>query len=156
MWQAGAPLRTIERRNQTPQLGRIETRLYFDPKPLTKHDPKPSAPSHARCPHRVSGPCTILNNLDRNNLLPVLRLRNALAPRIQRKHVQPVCLAELFTPKTALFELRNQTLCFCKRPEFPSGMTSGLRTTMSSWLMSWKREVCIVLADTERYWRSDG
>jgi integrase len=23
-----------------------------------------------------------------------------------------------------------------KRPEFPSGMTAGLRTTMSSWLMS--------------------
>ena len=43
-----------------------------------------------------------------------------------------------------------------KRPEFPSGMTSGLRTTMSSWLMSWKREVCIVLADTERYRRSVG
>jgi hypothetical protein len=27
-----------------------------------------------------------------------------------------------------------------KRPEFPSGMTFGMRATMSSWLMSKKRE----------------
>ena len=40
MRKAGVPLRMIKRRNQTPQLGRIEARLDFDPKPPREHDPK--------------------------------------------------------------------------------------------------------------------
>ena len=32
--------------------------------------------------------------------------------------------------------IRGARFLFSKRPEFPSGMTPGLRTTMSSWVMS--------------------
>jgi hypothetical protein len=43
-----------------------------------------------------------------------------------------------------------------KRPEFPSGMTSGFRATMSSWLMSKKRERVAAFAGSERFLRSGG
>jgi diguanylate cyclase (GGDEF)-like protein len=38
--------------------------------------------------------------------------------------------------ETRQFELYYQPQVERKRPEFPSGMTAGLRTTMSSWVMS--------------------
>jgi general secretion pathway protein G len=43
-----------------------------------------------------------------------------------------------------------------KRPEFPSGMTSGLRTRMLSWVMSRKWELDVGLAVGERCRRSAG
>src|ERR1035438_9837729 len=43
-----------------------------------------------------------------------------------------------------------------KRLVFPSSMPSGFRTTMSSWLMSRKRELGAALADSERCRRSGG
>ena len=43
-----------------------------------------------------------------------------------------------------------------KRPEFPSGMTFGFRATMSSWLMSKKRERVAAFAGSERFLRSGG
>ena len=43
-----------------------------------------------------------------------------------------------------------------KRPVFPSGVTCGLRTTMSSWLMGWKRSLVAGLAGSERCLRSGG
>jgi hypothetical protein len=49
-----------------------------------------------------------------------------------------------------------EILLFGKRPEFPSGMTSGFRATMSSWLMSKKRERVAAFAGSERFLRSGG
>ena len=43
-----------------------------------------------------------------------------------------------------------------KRPEFPSGMTSGLRTTMPSWVVRRKLELGVGLAGGERFQRSGG
>jgi hypothetical protein len=43
-----------------------------------------------------------------------------------------------------------------KRPEFPSGMTSGLKSTMPSWVMSRKWELGVGLAGGERCRRSGG
>jgi adenine-specific DNA-methyltransferase len=43
-----------------------------------------------------------------------------------------------------------------KRPEFPSGMTFGLRTTMPSWVKSKEWELGVGLAGGGRYRRSGG
>jgi hypothetical protein len=43
-----------------------------------------------------------------------------------------------------------------KRPEFPSGMALGLRTTMPSWVMSRKWELGVGLAGGELCRRSVG
>ena len=111
--QAGVSLCAIEHPNQAPQFGSIETRLDFYPKPLREHHPKLSAPPHVRRLHRIPRHYTILNDLDGNNLVLGPRLPYALAPCIQRKHVQPMGLAKRFTSKTASFELQNQTLSLC-------------------------------------------
>ena len=76
-----------------------------------EHDPKLSAPPRARCLPRAPEHRITLNDFDGDYLLLGLRLRYALAPCIQRKYVQPMCLAKLFTPKAALLKLRNQALC---------------------------------------------
>jgi len=102
--QAGASLRTIQRHNQTPQFGGIETRLNLDPKPLREHNPKLSALTQTRSAP-LPGHCGILNDFDGNNLLFGFRLCYPLAPGIQRKHVHSMSLAKLFAPKTALLEL---------------------------------------------------
>jgi hypothetical protein len=105
--QKAAQLPTVERCNQTLQLGRIEARLDLDAKTVSEQNPKLSIPLHASCmlgPHTRS---TILNDLDGNNLLARSRSRNAPAPRIQRMHAQPMRRAKLLTPQSALLELRN-------------------------------------------------
>jgi hypothetical protein len=43
-----------------------------------------------------------------------------------------------------------------KRPDLPSGLTSVLRTTMSSWLMDWKWGLVAAHAGSERFLRSGG
>jgi hypothetical protein len=56
----------------------------------------------------------------------------------------------------AVHEKATFTLTFRKRPEFPSGMTSGLRTTMPSWVVRRKLELGVGLAGGERFQRSGG
>jgi len=43
-----------------------------------------------------------------------------------------------------------------KRPDLPSGLTSVLRTTMSSWLMDWKWGLVAAHAGSERFLISGG
>ena len=113
----------FERRNQTPQLDRIETRLYFDPKSMREHHPKLSAPPRARCLPRAPGHRIILNNFDGNYLLLGLRLRNALAPCIQRKHVNP-CASQN--------SLRRRPLCSNSETRRPASARLNLRFTATT------------------------
>jgi hypothetical protein len=72
--QAVAQRHTVERRNQPPQLRRIEARLDLDAKPLSKHDPKLPVRFLACPPHRVHRCRAIRNDLEGNDLFVRPRL----------------------------------------------------------------------------------
>jgi hypothetical protein len=110
MWPTAAQIAAVERRDQTPQLGGIETPINLDPKTLGQYDPKLSIP------HPVCRPSTILNYLYRNNLLVGLRLRNTPSPCIERMHSQTARRTELLASQPTPLKLRNQAVRLCPAP----------------------------------------
>lgn len=81
---AAAKLATVERRNlverrdQAPQLRRIEARLDLDAQSMRKNDAKLSMPRRAGCRRRFHPRRAIRNNLDRHNF-PV-RSKRSVGP----------------------------------------------------------------------------
>jgi hypothetical protein len=57
---------------------------------------------------------------------------------------------------TPHMQINLQELEKCKRPEFPSGATWGMKPSISSWFMKGKRELGVVFAGGDRYRRSGG
>ena len=114
--QAVAQRHTVERRDQPPQLCRIEARLDLDTKTLSEHDPKLPARFLACGPHRVYRHRATRDDLDGDNLYARSKLCYAPAPRIKRMHAQPMRRRKLLASQSALHELRNQPVCFCPVP----------------------------------------
>jgi hypothetical protein len=103
MPQAVAQLDSVKRRDQPPQLCRIEARLDLDTKTRNEHNPKLPTRLHAPRSLQAWPRRNLVNDLDRNNLLP--RFRYALAPRIQRMHAQPMRHAKFLAPQSTLLVL---------------------------------------------------
>ena len=77
---------------------------------------------------------------------------------LQNEYVSVLRLADAVeNPFQRVFDQKEiEILLFGKRPEFPSGMTSGMKSTISSWFTKGKRELGVAFAGGDRYRRSGG